>query len=164
MSSVVPFTVVPNVISPAPAPVDSATLPASTVDVPMLRSVFVVVILAPRLTSPLVLNPPTPEISAPVATVKVPLLVTAIAPLAPNVLFTAKATPFNAADPTLTVELNVVVPVAALVCVSAPERVTAPVNPKVPEFVTVRDPAVKELEKPTAPPVPPFTVNALTPV
>ncbi len=93
---------------------------------------------------------------------KRPLLVTTTAPVAVNVLFTANVVPRSVADPTETVLVNIVAPVAAFVCVRAPLIAMAPPNVAAPEFVTVTAVKPFTLLTPPAPNKSP-TLKAPTP-
>jgi hypothetical protein len=124
----VPSTVPLSVIDPAPAPLFNVTVApcASTRLPPMESAVLAVVMFAARFTAPVVENPPG-AIIVPVAfLVKMPELVTAMAPLAVSCPLIPKVVPRRVADPTVAVVLIVVVPVAGLVCVRAPAIFTMP--------------------------------------
>ena len=88
---------------------------AKVKELPILKRVLVVVILLAKLTAPEVENPPVAVILPVEFLVKVPELVTAMAPVEVRLLFTAKLVPLKVAEPTLVVPVKVVVPVAALV-------------------------------------------------
>lgn len=77
--------------------------------------VFVVVILAARLTSPLVEKREGAMIFPVEFLVRVPELVTLMKPVAVKLLFRAKVVPRRVAEPQETVPVNVVAPVAAFV-------------------------------------------------
>ena len=106
---------------------------------PMLKAVFVVVILLARRAAPDVENPAGAVIMPVAALVKVPELVTAIAPAAAAVklLLTLYATPRKVAEPTFTVLEKAVVPVAALVWLNTPDMAMSPLKLVVPAFVMV---------------------------
>ena len=144
-------SVVPVMVS-IPEPLVNVGVAASAiVKLPPMKSAeLVVVMLAAKLTSPEVLKPVGATIFPVEFFVNVPLLVTATDPTAVKLLLTAKAAPFRLADPTATVLLNVVVPVAALVCVKAPVRFTAPLNVIAALFVTVTVVKLVELPDPNA--------------
>ena len=108
--------VVPVTVN-APFAVDSVGVAASAITKlpPMLKVLFVVLMLLARLTLPVVLKPPAAEMLPVEFLVKVPLFVTETAPVEVKLLFTANVVPRSVADPTLTVLLKVVAPVAAFV-------------------------------------------------
>ena len=140
---VVPTVVPVMVILPTPTDpwVDKVTVRVSAMvnAPPILRVVLVVVILLARLAAPDVENPLGAVIAPAEDRVNVPELVTVMAPPAAAVklLFTLKLVPLRVAEATETAPENVVVPVAALVCVNAPEIVIALLKVMAPELVTV---------------------------
>ena len=117
---------------------------------PMVKAVLVVVMSLDKVAAPVVLNPPAASILPAALNVNVPLLVTATAPVASRLLFTAKSVPFNVAEPTLTVSAKVVVPVAALVWVRAPVIPTLS-NVAAAELVMVKAVRPAALAAPAAP-------------
>ena len=118
--SVIPVTVI------APDPAASVTLAASAMvsPPPMLKGALVVVILLARLADPVVEKYPVDVITPVAFLVKTAELVTSIAPVEVKLLFILKLFPFNVAEPTLTVPVKVVAPMAALVWVRAPVILT----------------------------------------
>ena len=118
---------------------------------PMLSAVLVVVMLLDRVAAPDVENPPG-AVMAPVAPrVNIPELVTATAPVAVKLLFTANAVPFKVAEPTFTVLEKVVAPVAVLVWVSAPVMLMVLEKRRAAECVMVRVVNAVASPNPTAP-------------
>ena len=132
---------------------------------PMLKAVFVVVILLARRAAPDVENPPGAVMAFAALKVNSPELVTATAPPEPAVklLLTLYATPRKAAEPTFTVLEKVVVPVAASVCVRAPVILSVLLKLSAPELVIVKAVKLVVLPEPTAckliAPVPAFKIN-----
>ena len=148
---VVPVVVPEIVILPIPTDpcVDKITLRVSAiVNVPpILKVVFVVVILLAKLAAPEVENPPGATIAPVADNVNNPELVTAIAPVVVKLLLTLKIVPLSVAEPTLTVFEKVVVPVAAFVWLKAPVIAIALLKFITPELmiVTVVNPVVSAL-------------------
>ena len=106
---------------------------------PILSVVLVVVMLLARFAAPDVENPLGAVIAPAEDRVNKPEFVTAIAPPAAAVklLFTLKLVPLRVAEATETAPEKVVVPVAALAWVKAPEIVIALLKVMAPELVTV---------------------------
>jgi hypothetical protein len=145
-------SVVPVMVR-APLPEVKTTDAASAIvnAPPILKVVLVVVMLFAKFAAPVVLKP-LGAVMAPVAPfVNVPLLVTATLPVAAKLLFTEKAVPLKTAEPTDTVLLKVVVPVAALVWVKAPVILTTPLKLMAALLVIVTAVKLVELPLPKAP-------------
>jgi hypothetical protein len=121
---------------------------------PIVRLVPAVVTLLAKLALPVVLKPPGALIALPGwAFVKRPLLMITIEPedVATKASLAKKSTPLKVADPKEAAALNVVVPVAALVWVKAPEIFRAPLNVMAALLVIVNVVRLVKLPLPTAP-------------
>jgi hypothetical protein len=111
----VPSVVPERVIPPDPAVKVGDVASAMVKFPPREIREFVVEMLFARFTFPDVLNPVAAVIVPVAPFVNVPLFVTLIAPVDERLFVTLNVVPFKEADPTATVLLKVVAPVAAFV-------------------------------------------------